>query len=139
MPVTLPTFYRDYVDPAREGKLDLSHTRCPHYPGSCGHRGPLELTSARVARKLVLLQEAGYGDQVVEELVEVSALIALGRCPACGSRCRLLPADVLARKQYALPVIERAVRDYHSWERSLRRVVGDFHGEPAPAHTTLHS
>jgi hypothetical protein len=138
MPVTLPAFYRDYIVQAREGTLDLSGTRCPRHPGVCRHGGPLEPSSRRVVRRLVVLQEVRYGDRVVEERVEVSALIALGRCPGCGSRCRLLPADVPPRKKYALPVIERAVGEYQRWDQGLRHVVAAFHGEPQPAHTTLH-
>jgi len=50
---------------------------------------------------------------------------------------RVLPCDVLPRKQYSLPLIEHASRQYARGEKSLRQVVGSMLGEQTPEHSTL--
>jgi len=96
---------------------------------------PLVLSASRVQRGVVLLERDAYGEW---QTVELKALIALARCPRCGTRTRVLPYDILPYKRYSLGVINRVVSTYATWFWSLRHVVWDLLGERTPAHTTLH-
>lgn len=72
-------------------------------------------------------------------MVKRRVKIALGRCPICKCRCRVLPADILPYKLYSLPVIELAVSLYNRGDLSLRQAAWDrLYGERTPEHTTLH-
>lgn len=83
-----------------------------------------------------MLEIDEYGYSFV---VKIAAEIALARCPVCRSRWRVLPADILPRKLYSLPVIECSVSLYDRGDLSLRNVVWDeLHGDHAPSYTTLH-
>jgi hypothetical protein len=93
------------------------------------------LSASRVRRGVVLLERDAYGEW---QTVELKALIALARCPRCGTRTRVLPYDILPYKRYSLGVINRVVSTYATWFWSLRHVVWDLLGERTPAHTTLH-
>jgi len=96
----------------------------------------LELTGSTVDRTVFVLERDDYSMLVV---VERTVEIALARCPVCKSRCRVLPADILARKLYGLTVIELSVSLYNQGHLSLRSVVwSKLYGERTPAHTTLH-
>ncbi len=81
--------------------------------------------------------QVGEKQDGVSQLLECEIEIALARCAECGFRVRVLPGDVLARKAYALPVIEECcatrVRGV-----SLRRTVGRFHAH-RPVHATVHA
>jgi hypothetical protein len=88
-----------------------------------------------VSRGLIVLERDAVGEWFSEE---VEARIALARCPCCGTRRRVLPCDVLARKQYSLTVIAGQVARYVRGGSSLRKVVWDLLGDRTPSHTTLH-
>ena len=51
---------------------------------------------------MILLERDELGEL---HTVELRVAIALARCPRCGTRPRVLPCDVLPRKQYSLAVI----------------------------------
>jgi hypothetical protein len=95
---------------------------------------PLVLTKQRVERGIIVLEPDGYGELTA---VEESGWIALARCPACRRMLRVLPCDVLAGKQFSLPLIEHAARQYSRGKRSLRQVVGSMLGDRTPDHSTL--
>jgi hypothetical protein len=67
------------------------------------------------------------------------ATIALAYCQSCKARLRVLPCDVLPRKTYSLPIIERTTTDYGAGDRSLRKVAWAVPGDRTPSHTTLHA
>jgi hypothetical protein len=121
----------------------LSETSCPKYPHACPARdcpqkGPaaLELTRSTVARTVFFLEKDDHDVLVV---VERTVEIAPARCPVCKSRFRVLPADILPRKLYSLPVIELSVSLYNRGDLSLRKVVWDkLYGDRTPMETTLH-
>jgi hypothetical protein len=96
---------------------------------------PLVLSAATVSRTVVLLECDEVGEWVSEE---VEAQIALARCPHCGTRRRVLPCDVIPRKQYSLTVIAGQVATYARGELSLREVAWNLLGDRTPSHTTLH-
>ena len=93
------------------------------------------LSAATVSRTVILLERDAVGEWVSEE---VKARIALARCPRCGTRRRVLPCDVLSRKQYSLTVIAGQVARYAGGGLSLRQVAWDLLGDRSPSHTTLH-
>lgn len=93
------------------------------------------LSSSTVTRGIVLLEHDELGEL---HTVEVEADIALARCPCCRARLRVLPVDVLPRKQYSLAVISALSATYTTWTRSLRAVVWELLGERTPSHTTMH-
>lgn len=95
----------------------------------------LELSTSRVSRGVVLLERDAFGEL---HTVEVEADIALARCPRCGTRARVLPCDVLARKRYSLGVIAEEIATYTQWMSSLRSVAWGMLGERTPTHSTLH-
>jgi len=98
--------------------------------------GALALGRSRASRLLIRLEHDSHGQrQAVEEQVTV----AIGRCRACGHRCRVLPSDVLPAKTYALSVIEYLAASYVDGAGSLRRVAWSLLGERTPQHTTLHA
>jgi hypothetical protein len=84
---------------------------------------------------VVLLERDAAGEL---QSVEVEAVIALARCPRCGTRPRVLPYDVLPHKRYGLAVIAEQVGSYATWRQSLREVAWGLLGERTPSHTTLH-
>ena len=94
------------------------------------------LSQTRVLRPVVLLERDDHG---VPQAVERDLTVALARCQSCGHRCRVLPSDVLPRKTYSLPVIERLAMAYAEGEGSLREVAWSLLGEHTPQHTTLHA
>jgi hypothetical protein len=94
------------------------------------------LTKSTVTRGVVLLEEDAYRELVMRRLEE--ACIAIARCRKCGSRARVLPADVLARKTYGAAVIAHTSAQYARGGESLREVVLGVHGNDTLAHTTLH-
>ena len=66
--------------------------------------------------------------------------IPLARCQNCGSCLRVLPREILPRKTFSLPVIEKGCRPYTSADPlgpGLRKVVNRM-GKNRPAHSTLH-
>ena len=83
-----------------------------------------------------MLEKDDYG---IDTVIERKLKIALARCPICKCRWRVLPADILPRKLYSLPVIELCVCFYNRGELSLRQVAWEqLYGERTPEHTTLH-
>lgn len=96
---------------------------------------PLVLSAATVSRTVILLERDAVGEWVSEE---VEARIALARCPCCGTRRRVLPCDVLARKQYSLTVIAGQAATYAGGELSLREVAWNLLGDRTPSHATLY-
>ncbi|MBD3337023.1 MAG: hypothetical protein GF355_16030 [Candidatus Eisenbacteria bacterium] len=75
------------------------------------------------------------------EVVGRTLRLGVARCGRCGHRPRLLPADLLPRKTYALSVIGQAASLYDE-ERttSLRKVVWEeMSGDRTPAPSTLHA
>jgi hypothetical protein len=75
----------------------------------------------------------------VDNIVKRTLIIVLVKCPICKSRYRLLPADILPRKHYSLPVIELSVSLYNRGDLSLFQVVWEqLPGDHNPQHTTLH-
>jgi len=52
---------------------------------------------------------------------------------------RLLPADVLPRKRYTLPVIQAHLDEYNGWDKGLRQVAWSLFVGQTPAHATLHA
>jgi hypothetical protein len=97
----------------------------------------LELTNCTVDRTAFLLEK---DDDDIDTVVKDTVKIVLVRCPVCKGRYRLLPADILPKKLYTVPVIELSVSLYNQGDLSLRHVVWDhFYGERAPAHSTLHA
>jgi hypothetical protein len=141
IPITIPLSYDTYALLFSQGLLDsyLCETTCPKYPHDCSSQDPptaLELTKSTVSRTALILEKDEYGiDTVVERRVK----IAVGRCPICKCRCRVLPADILPYKRYSLPVIELALSLYNRGELSLRQVAWvQLYGERTPEHTTLH-
>jgi hypothetical protein len=140
MPVTVALEYDTYASVLVQGLLEsyLCETPCPKYPNDCPQQAPaaLELTASTVDRTVLFLERDDYG---VLAVVERTVEIAVARCPVCKGRFRVLPADILPRKLYALAVIERSVRLYNRGDLSLREVVWDeLYGERTPMHTTLH-
>jgi hypothetical protein len=95
----------------------------------------LRLTRSTVERGLVLLERDSSG---VWTAVSERVRVAIARCGRCRTRTRVLPADVLPRKAYSLPVIEHLISTYARGELSLREVAWNLAGERAPAHTSLH-
>jgi len=141
IPITIPLSYDTYSSLYSQGLLDsyLCETICPKYPHDCSSQDPptaLELTKSTVSRTAFILEKDEYG---IDTVVERKVKIALGRCPICKCRCRVLPADILPYKLYSLPVIELAVSLYNRGDLSLRQVAWDqLYGERTPEHTTLH-
>jgi hypothetical protein len=141
IPITIALTYNTYSSLYSQGLLDsyLSETSCPKYPHDCCSQGPpiaLELTRSTVDRTVFILEKDDYG---IDTVVEATVKIVLVRCPLCKSRYRLLPADILPRKLYTLPVIELAVSLYNRGDLSLRQVAwAQLYGEHTPVHTTLH-
>jgi len=143
IPITIPLSYDTYASLYSQGLLDsyLCETTCPKYPHDCSSQDPptaLELTNSTVSRTAFILEKDEYG---IDTVVERKVKIALGRCPICKCRCRVLPADILPYKLYSLPVIELAVSLYNRGDLSLRQVAWDqLYGERTPehTHTTLH-
>jgi hypothetical protein len=141
IPITISLPYDTYASLLAQGLLGsyLCEAICPKYPHDCPQQGlvaTLELTNSTVDRPVFFLEKDAYGINVIVERI---VKIALARCPACGGRCRVLPADILAHKRYALPVIELAVRLYNQGDLSLREVAWDaLYGDRTPAYTTLH-
>jgi len=128
MPVTVPILYELYVRQIEEGTLDLDGVRCPLCRGL-----ELALTQTRVRRGMVQRTSEPGRRPVLER---IKATIALASCRRCRGRVRVLPADVLARKIFALPVVEACCADYLE-DGSLRRTVSSM-GANAPAASTLH-
>ncbi len=93
------------------------------------------LSGATVFRGLVLLERDEAGERVAEE---VRARIALARCRCCGARWRVLPCDVIPRKQYSLAVMAEQMARYAEGGSSLREVAWNLLGDRVPSHTTLH-
>jgi len=141
IPITIPLSYDTYSSLYSQGLLDsdLCETICPKYPHDCSSQDPptaLKLTKSTVSRTAFILEKDEYG---IDTVVERKVKIALGRCPICKCRCRVLPADILPYKLYSLPVIELAVSLYNRGDLSLRQVAWDqLYGERTPEHTTLH-
>jgi hypothetical protein len=141
IPITIPLSYDTYASLYSQGLLDsyLCETTCPKYPHDYSSQDPptaLELTNSTVSRTAFILEKDEYG---IDTVVERKVKIALGRCPICKCRCRVLPADILPYKLYSLPVIELAVSLYNRGDLSLRQVAWDqLYGERTPEHTTLH-
>lgn len=133
--------YDTYESLLMQGLLEsyLSETACPKYPHDCPQKAlaaALELTSSTVKRTAFFLEK---DDCDVLVVVEREVEIALARCPVCKSRFRVLPADILPRKLYSLPVIEMSVSLYNRGDLTLRGVAWDeLYGERTPMHTTLH-
>ena len=100
-----------------------------------GENGCLVWTETTVARGVALLERDAAGILTVVHLV---AEIGLARCSLCRKRFRVLPAEVLPRKTYSLPVIEHEVSAYGTGTQSLRQVAWGQPGERVPSHTTLH-
>ncbi|MBW2154805.1 MAG: hypothetical protein JRH18_24480 [Deltaproteobacteria bacterium] len=141
IPITIALSYDTYASLFSQGLLDsyLCETTCPKYPHDCSSQDPptaLELTNSTVSRTAFILEKDEYG---IDTVVERTVKIALGRCPICKCRYRVLPADILPYKLYSLPVIELAVSLYNGGDLSLRQVAWDqLYGERTPEHTTLH-
>jgi len=141
IPITIPLSYDTYASLYSQGFLDgyLCETTCPKYPHDRSSKDPptaLELTNSTVDRTAFILEKDEYG---IDTVVERKIKIALGRCPICKCRCRVLPADILPYKLYSLPVIELAVSLYNRGDLSLRQAAWDqLYGERTPEHTTLH-
>lgn len=95
----------------------------------------LVLSASTVSRGVSLLERDAMGEL---HTVEVEAQIALARCRRCGTRPRVLPCDVLARKHYALSVMSEQMAAYTRWTQGLRGVAWNLLGERTPSHTTLH-
>lgn len=129
MPVSVPVSFAAYSRNLESGCLSLDGVRCP----ACRAEG-LTLTSTTLQRSVVLPVSDASGDL---ELTRTTATIALARCPDCGHRVRVLPADILPRKTFSLSAVERCCAKYLR-EGSLRRTVETF-GAHRPAHTTLHA
>jgi hypothetical protein len=143
MAATLPYAYRTYEPLRSAGTLDLSGTRCEVADCREASGGaPLVLTSTEVERGAIFLERDSHG---VVVLVFLRILIALGRCDLCKIRVRLLPSDVLPRKQYTTSVIEEALVRYCGtreapFPQSLRHVAYSFLGDSprTPSHVTVH-
>jgi hypothetical protein len=93
----------------------------------------LTFLGRRVERGAVLLGRDGR-----TEFRELQ--IPVARCSACKRSARVLPAELLPRKTFGLPVIEKAARPYISPDLAgpgLRTAVKGL-GEHAPCHSTLH-
>lgn len=103
--------------------------RCCH----CGAIGTLTFCARWVDRGAVLPGKRGG-------TVFQRPLVPLARCSACKRSARVLPAELLPRKTYSLPVIENAAGRYVSPDPGgpgLRKVVKGL-GEHAPCPSTLH-
>jgi len=144
MPASVPVAYDSndahdsYPALLEQGRLleHLAGVPCPRCPPVReGRLSDLVLTRSTVTRPVKLLRPDEYDVLVI---VDVLMDVALARCRRCGGRFRVLPCDVLARKQYGFGVVERVVREYGKGDRGLRPVVWELHGE-GPAHTTLHA
>lgn len=96
----------------------------------------LRLSRSTVSRGLVILGTDTLG---LEILCRVLATIVLAFCPSCRHRPRVLPCDVLPRKTYSLPVIEKTGATYTDGHQSLRAVVWRLPGDQTPVHATLHA
>ena len=134
MPITISVLYRTYEAAiSEERRPSLEGATCPRL--GCG--AVLEWTTSTVERGIALLEADRFG---VLTVVHVSGEIGLARCSetGCARRFRVLPGDVVPRKRYSLPVIERVITAYTSGAQSLRRVVWGVAGERVCAHTTLH-
>lgn len=134
MPVTVPVVYSSFSRLLADGRLDISMTRCPK---RCGDSRPLRLTALLRSRGLYVVTPVTVGQQTVVELVRVECIVPLAQCDGCECLCRVLPADVHARKQYSLPAIEHYAGRYFQGDISLRAAVNTLFGE-SPAHTTIH-
>ncbi len=128
MPVAVGVFYSEYATQIEKNELDLSGTCCPKCEAS------LVLTSSRVSRNFVLLEQDAY-DCLTAEMK--NGVVALARCGSCKKRIRVLPVDILPYKTYSLPVIEHLLSNYRVEGKGLRPVVWDLHGN-SPSHTSLH-
>lgn len=127
MPVSVPISYELYARQIEEGGLDLVGVRCPGCRATA-----LVLTSTRV-RRSVVLRTVTAGQM---PLARVVASMAMARCLQCRHRVRVLPADVLPRKVFSLPVVEGCC-DAYLQGGSLRKAVQSL-GSGAPAHSTVH-
>ena len=70
--------------------------------------------------------------------LKIQAEIVIARCPDCGKRIRVLPADVLPLKTYSLQAVECSVMEYAEGQTSLRNVSWSQYGDPTPVHSTVH-
>lgn len=136
MPVTLPLLYPTFRLRLESGTLDLSSTRCP---ADCGDLRPLRLTSRRRSRTLYTVEPVTPGGGARDELVRIPCVVPLATCRGCGAMCRVLPADVHARKLYSLTAIEHFAARYVEGDVGLRKAVNTLLGDDAPSHTTLHA
>jgi hypothetical protein len=135
MPVTVALFYREYAIQLKRGDLVLAGRTCPRCSSPDGPR--LVLTSTRFTRPVFFLERDDYG---CLEIVLRDILLAQARCKTCGARLRVLPADILPRKPYSLPVIEHLLVLHRDGGESLRRTIALLGGEGHwPSPSTLHA
>lgn len=141
IPITIAVTYDTYSSLFAQGLLAdyLREAICPRYPHDCCAKDlppALVLTNSTVDRTAFMLEKDDYD---IDTVVEATVKIILVKCPLCKSRYRLLPADILPRKLYTLPVIEVSATLYNLGDLSLRDVTWErLYGERTPAHTTLH-
>jgi hypothetical protein len=141
IPITIAITYDTYSRLLSQGLLagHLCEKTCPQCPHNWAFQAAapeLVLTNSAVTRTAYLFEK---DDEGIDTVVERQVLIVLVKCPICKSRFRVLPADILPRKLYTLPVIEQSVSLYNRGDLSLRQVVWKrLYGERLPAHTTLH-
>jgi len=119
-------------DPARGGEAGAGRRSLPF----CHQGVKLRLSTSCVSRGLHELRVDAFG---CSQIVSSVARFAVAYCPKCKRRHRVLPCDVLPRKQYALPVIEKLTAVYTTGERNLREVAVGIHGDRMLAHSTLHA
>jgi len=74
----------------------------------------------------------------VEAISFRSIVIAIVSCSSCRRRTRALPCDLLPRKTFGLPVIERGCAEYGRGDKTLRAVAWGTPGDRVFSHATLH-
>ncbi len=130
MPITIAAGYSDSRTTLANGELEIAGSACPVSP-TCP--GQLVLTSSRVCRGVVLLEQDAHG---VTQLRKTEAFLARCRCSGCARRFRVLPSDILTHKTFSVPAIECVLASHATRERSLRATVDRIDGDRTPTHST---
>jgi hypothetical protein len=128
IPIPVPISYDELRRRAIQGESVGAQAVCPR----CETVGELHYTSVWVGR--------GSYWAVFGGVEHRSTPVPLCRCGACGSRLRVLPAEIAAFKHYTLAVIETvcsAYTDAQLPEITLRRAVARM-GPGHADHSTLH-
>lgn len=128
MPVPFHASYYTLLKAAVKGVSLGKDAICPGQ--DCGVRGELVFTESRVERSCVFLADN-------KSAVYKRKPIPLARCGVCHRRFRVLPEEILPRKSYSLPVIEKCCSLYSLGPNGLRKTVDRIKGVH-PHFTTLH-